>query len=187
MTVNEQRNSVNLQVVLLLLMFFMRKRVALTISLFHVAGKVFIHLPFLVLQPFWTFFCLMLFWVYWITVLLFLGTAGWDGGWWRDSVLVVQLQGCFVRFKTAFTIHRGFIGAHLLSTYFWFANAAHGLLLLLKQVEYWVCYLWHLVSVLWPNSHIWNLVPVSWCGRRRQRAASLFISHFSFLQTTFPK
>ncbi|XP_034449011.1 choline transporter-like protein 1 [Hippoglossus hippoglossus] len=63
-------------VVLLLLMFFMRKRVALTISLFHVAGKVFLHLPLLVLQPFWTFFCLMLFWVYWIAVLLFLGTAG---------------------------------------------------------------------------------------------------------------
>uniref|UniRef100_A0A1A8CFC7 Choline transporter-like protein n=1 Tax=Nothobranchius kadleci TaxID=1051664 RepID=A0A1A8CFC7_NOTKA len=63
-------------VILLLVMFFMRKRVALTISLFHVAGKVFIHLPFLVLQPFWTFLCLMLFWVYWIAVLLFLGTSG---------------------------------------------------------------------------------------------------------------
>uniref|UniRef100_A0A4W6BRK4 Choline transporter-like protein n=1 Tax=Lates calcarifer TaxID=8187 RepID=A0A4W6BRK4_LATCA len=63
-------------VVLLLVMFFMRKRVALTISLFHVAGKVFIHLPLLALQPFWTFICLMLFWVYWIAVLLFLGTAG---------------------------------------------------------------------------------------------------------------
>uniref|UniRef100_A0A667WK98 Choline transporter-like protein n=1 Tax=Myripristis murdjan TaxID=586833 RepID=A0A667WK98_9TELE len=66
----------NLQVVLLLLMFFMRKRVALTITLFHVAGKVFIHLPLLALQPFWTFLSLMLFWVYWIAVLLALGTAG---------------------------------------------------------------------------------------------------------------
>lgn len=64
------------QVILLLLMFFMRKRVALTIALFHVAGKVFTHLPLLALQPFWTFLTLMLFWVYWITVLLFLGTAG---------------------------------------------------------------------------------------------------------------
>ncbi|XP_068445021.1 choline transporter-like protein 1 isoform X2 [Clinocottus analis] len=63
-------------VVLLLVMFFMRKRVALTISLFHVAGKVFIHLPLLALQPFWTFICLMLFWVYWITVLLSLGISG---------------------------------------------------------------------------------------------------------------
>ncbi|XP_036372903.1 choline transporter-like protein 1 [Megalops cyprinoides] len=62
--------------ILLLLMFFMRKRVALTIALFHVAGKVFTHLPLLVLQPFWTFLALMLFWVYWIMVLLFLGTAG---------------------------------------------------------------------------------------------------------------
>uniref|UniRef100_A0A8C4IUM1 Choline transporter-like protein n=1 Tax=Dicentrarchus labrax TaxID=13489 RepID=A0A8C4IUM1_DICLA len=63
-------------VILLIVMFFMRKRVALTISLFHVAGKVFIHLPLLVLQPVWTFLCLMLFWVYWIAVLLFLGTSG---------------------------------------------------------------------------------------------------------------
>ncbi|XP_068614592.1 choline transporter-like protein 1 [Brachionichthys hirsutus] len=63
-------------VVLLIVMFFMRKRVALTISLFHVAGKVFIHLPLLVLQPLWTFISLMLFWMYWIMVLLFLGTSG---------------------------------------------------------------------------------------------------------------
>ncbi|XP_070844398.1 choline transporter-like protein 1 [Chaetodon trifascialis] len=63
-------------VILLIVMFIMRKRVALTISLFHVAGKVFIHLPLLVLQPLWTFVCLMLFWVYWIAVLLFLGTSG---------------------------------------------------------------------------------------------------------------
>ncbi|XP_066514781.1 choline transporter-like protein 1 [Hoplias malabaricus] len=63
-------------VVLLLLMFFMRKRVALTIALFRVASKVFGHLPLLVLQPFWTFLTLMLFWIYWITVLLLLGTSG---------------------------------------------------------------------------------------------------------------
>ncbi|XP_066523962.1 choline transporter-like protein 1 isoform X2 [Hoplias malabaricus] len=63
-------------VILLLLMLFMRKRVALTIALFHVAGKVFIHLPLLVLQPFCTFLALSLFWVYWILVLLFLGTTG---------------------------------------------------------------------------------------------------------------
>ncbi|XP_036891864.1 choline transporter-like protein 1 isoform X4 [Sturnira hondurensis] len=63
-------------VILFLIMLFMRKRVALTIALFHVAGKVFIHLPLLVFQPFWTFFALVLFWVYWIMTLLFLGTAG---------------------------------------------------------------------------------------------------------------
>ena len=64
------------QIILLLLMLFMRKRVALTIALFHVAGKVFIHLPLLTLQPFVTFFALLLFWIYWILVLLFLGTTG---------------------------------------------------------------------------------------------------------------
>ncbi|XP_060773251.1 choline transporter-like protein 1 [Neoarius graeffei] len=65
-----------LTVILLLLLFFMRKRVALTIALFRVASKVFASLPLLVLQPFWSFLTLMLFWVYWITVLLLLGTAG---------------------------------------------------------------------------------------------------------------
>lgn len=65
-----------MQVILLLIMLVMRKRVALTIALFHVAGKVFIHLPLLVFQPFWTFFALLLFWIYWIMVLLFLGTTG---------------------------------------------------------------------------------------------------------------
>lgn len=63
-------------VILFLIMLFMRKRIALTIALFHVAGKVFIHLPLLVFQPFWTFFALVLFWAYWIMTLLFLGTAG---------------------------------------------------------------------------------------------------------------
>uniref|UniRef100_A0A2K5KMV4 Choline transporter-like protein n=1 Tax=Cercocebus atys TaxID=9531 RepID=A0A2K5KMV4_CERAT len=62
-------------VILFLIMLVMRKRVALTIALFHVAGKVFIHLPLLVFQPFWTFFALVLFWAYWIMTLLFLGTT----------------------------------------------------------------------------------------------------------------
>uniref|UniRef100_A0A3Q3DJU9 Choline transporter-like protein n=1 Tax=Hippocampus comes TaxID=109280 RepID=A0A3Q3DJU9_HIPCM len=62
-------------VILLLLMLFMRKRVALAIALFHVAGKVFSHLPLLALQPFVTFLALLLFWVYWVLVLLFLGTS----------------------------------------------------------------------------------------------------------------
>ncbi|XP_068596293.1 choline transporter-like protein 1 [Brachionichthys hirsutus] len=63
-------------VVVLLLMLFMRKRVALTVALFRVAGKVFLHLPLLALQPFVTFLALLVFWVYWILVLLFLGTTG---------------------------------------------------------------------------------------------------------------
>ncbi|XP_010334303.1 choline transporter-like protein 1 isoform X3 [Saimiri boliviensis] len=76
-------------VILFLIMLVMRKRVALTIALFHVAGKVFIHLPLLVFQPFWTFFALVLFWVYWIMTLLFLGTTG----------SAVQNEQGFVEFK----------------------------------------------------------------------------------------
>ncbi|XP_069486940.1 choline transporter-like protein 1 isoform X2 [Ambystoma mexicanum] len=63
-------------VILLLIMLVMRKRVALAIALFHVAGKVFIHLPLLVFQPFWTFLALIFFWIYWVMVLLLLGTTG---------------------------------------------------------------------------------------------------------------
>ncbi|XP_023583200.1 choline transporter-like protein 1 isoform X3 [Trichechus manatus latirostris] len=78
-------------VILFLIMLVMRKRVALTIALFHVAGKVFIHLPLLVCQPFWTFFALVLFWVYWIMTLLFLGTTG----------TAVQNEEGFVEFKVS--------------------------------------------------------------------------------------
>lgn len=63
-------------VILLLLMLIMRKRVALTIALFHVAGKVFTHIPLLIFQSLWTFLALAFFWVYWIAVLLLLATAG---------------------------------------------------------------------------------------------------------------
>ncbi|XP_020511175.1 choline transporter-like protein 1 isoform X3 [Labrus bergylta] len=63
-------------IILFLLMLFMRRRVSLTIALFHVAGKVFLHLPLLTLQPFVTFLALLLFWMYWVLVLLFLGTTG---------------------------------------------------------------------------------------------------------------
>ncbi|XP_032364689.1 choline transporter-like protein 1 isoform X1 [Etheostoma spectabile] len=62
--------------ILLLLMLFMRKRVALTVALFAVAGKVFVQLPLLSLQPFVTFGALLLFWSYWSLTLLFLGTTG---------------------------------------------------------------------------------------------------------------
>ncbi|TDH07265.1 hypothetical protein EPR50_G00104080 [Perca flavescens] len=62
--------------ILLLLMLFMRKRVALTVALFSVAGKVFVTLPLLSLQPFVTFGALLLFWSYWSLTLLFLGTTG---------------------------------------------------------------------------------------------------------------
>ncbi|KAL2098165.1 hypothetical protein ACEWY4_007372 [Coilia grayii] len=63
-------------VVLLLLIFFLRKRVELTIALFHVAGNVFTHIPLLALQPVWTCLALLLFWVCWLAVLLSIGTSG---------------------------------------------------------------------------------------------------------------
>ncbi|KAK7916772.1 hypothetical protein WMY93_012533 [Mugilogobius chulae] len=79
--------------VLMLLMLFMRKRVALTVALFHVAGKVFLCLPLLAALPFITLLFLLLFWSYWVLVLLFLGTSG-DPVPDQDSGLVeFRLQG----------------------------------------------------------------------------------------------
>ncbi len=120
-------------------MFIMRKRVALTISLFHVAGKVFIHLPLLVLQPLWTFLCLMLFWVYWITVLLFLGTSGED----KSSCSCASFIWMFVTFITASQFKR-LLSAYRCFRMVFIVRAVHRLVsgfrcvggTVLKQVEY---------------------------------------------------
>ncbi|XP_030061800.1 choline transporter-like protein 3 [Microcaecilia unicolor] len=63
-------------VLLLVLMLMFRKRIQLTIQLFWVAGKTISQVPLLLLQPLWTFIILICFWVFWVTVLLSLGTAG---------------------------------------------------------------------------------------------------------------
>ncbi|XP_029473360.1 choline transporter-like protein 3 isoform X3 [Rhinatrema bivittatum] len=63
-------------VVLLILMCILRKRIQLTIQLFRVASKIISQVPFLLFQPLWTFIILIFFWVFWVAVLLSLGTAG---------------------------------------------------------------------------------------------------------------
>nr|XP_033772189.1 choline transporter-like protein 3 isoform X2 [Geotrypetes seraphini] len=63
-------------VLLLILMFMFRKRIQLTLQLFQVASKTISQVPLLFLQPLWTFIILIFFWVFWVTVLLSLGTAG---------------------------------------------------------------------------------------------------------------
>ncbi|XP_029473354.1 choline transporter-like protein 3 isoform X2 [Rhinatrema bivittatum] len=65
-----------ISVVLLILMCILRKRIQLTIQLFRVASKIISQVPFLLFQPLWTFIILIFFWVFWVAVLLSLGTAG---------------------------------------------------------------------------------------------------------------
>ncbi|XP_004752613.2 choline transporter-like protein 3 isoform X1 [Mustela putorius furo] len=68
--------STVIMVVLLGLIFVLRKRIKLTVELFQVINKAISSSPFLLFQPLWTFAILISFWVFWMAVLLSLGTAG---------------------------------------------------------------------------------------------------------------
>ncbi|XP_063200263.1 choline transporter-like protein 3 isoform X3 [Chroicocephalus ridibundus] len=63
-------------VVLLSLMFVLRRRLQFTVQLFRIVGKIIGRIPFLLFQPLWTFLILIVFWLFWVAVLLSLGTAG---------------------------------------------------------------------------------------------------------------
>lgn len=67
--------STVIMVVLLGLIFVLRKRIKLTVELFQVINKAISSSPFLLFQPLWTFAILISFWVFWMAVLLSLGTA----------------------------------------------------------------------------------------------------------------
>ncbi|XP_038601824.1 choline transporter-like protein 3 isoform X4 [Tachyglossus aculeatus] len=68
--------STVITVILLLLIFALRKKIPLAIELIQVMNKTLGDSPFLFLQPLWTFIILICFWVLWVAVLLSLGTAG---------------------------------------------------------------------------------------------------------------
>ncbi|XP_033112435.1 choline transporter-like protein 1 [Anneissia japonica] len=63
-------------VILLLILFVMRKRIALVVALFKESGKAIGAIPLLLLQPFWTFLALAVLAAYWIVVFLYLTTSG---------------------------------------------------------------------------------------------------------------
>ncbi|XP_068878794.1 choline transporter-like protein 3 isoform X1 [Aphelocoma coerulescens] len=63
-------------VVLLSLIFVLRKRLQFAVQLFRIVDKIIGRIPFLLFQPLWTFLILIVFWVFWVAVLLSLGTAG---------------------------------------------------------------------------------------------------------------
>ncbi|XP_052775735.1 choline transporter-like protein 1 isoform X1 [Mya arenaria] len=64
-----------LTVILLLIILVMRKRISLVVALFHEAGRCISAMPCLLLQPVWTFICLLAFFMYWVIVLAFLSTS----------------------------------------------------------------------------------------------------------------
>nr|XP_026646295.1 choline transporter-like protein 3 isoform X1 [Zonotrichia albicollis] len=68
--------STIITVVLLTLIFVLRKRLPFSVQLFRIVGKIIGRIPFLLFQPLWTFLILIVFWVFWVAVLLSLGTAG---------------------------------------------------------------------------------------------------------------
>lgn len=62
-------------VILLLLVLVMRKRVHVVVKLFEEAGRCVRSMPYILIQPVFTFCALMLFFIYWLAVLLALATA----------------------------------------------------------------------------------------------------------------
>ncbi|XP_014669996.1 PREDICTED: choline transporter-like protein 1 isoform X2 [Priapulus caudatus] len=65
-----------LTVILFLIILVMFKRMKLTVALFGEAGKVVRSMPCLLMQPLYTFLVLIAFILYWMTVMMFLNTAG---------------------------------------------------------------------------------------------------------------
>uniref|UniRef100_H2Z454 Choline transporter-like protein n=1 Tax=Ciona savignyi TaxID=51511 RepID=H2Z454_CIOSA len=78
--------------VLLLLILVMRKRVALTVDLFYEAGKCMQHMPTLLLQPLWTFFVLVFFWIGWVVVFGFIAFSG-------AFIKPMMVKGFFLHFR----------------------------------------------------------------------------------------
>ncbi|XP_040262540.1 choline transporter-like protein 3 [Bufo bufo] len=68
--------STLISIVLLTFIFLLRKRIQMTIRLFQVASSFTSHIPFLLLQPLWTFLILLFYWILWVAVLLSMGTSG---------------------------------------------------------------------------------------------------------------
>uniref|UniRef100_A0A8C5R2W5 Choline transporter-like protein n=1 Tax=Leptobrachium leishanense TaxID=445787 RepID=A0A8C5R2W5_9ANUR len=63
-------------IILLFLIYLLRQRIDMIKRLFGVASKFISGIPMLILQPLWTFIILILYWVFWVAVLLSLGTSG---------------------------------------------------------------------------------------------------------------
>ncbi|XP_055885004.1 choline transporter-like protein 1 [Biomphalaria glabrata] len=67
--------STVLTIILLLILVAMRKRISHVVLLLKEAGSCVSELPLLLLQPLWTLLLLIMFFVYWVTVLAYLSTS----------------------------------------------------------------------------------------------------------------
>ncbi|XP_069823827.1 choline transporter-like protein 3 isoform X2 [Dendropsophus ebraccatus] len=68
--------STMISIVLLFFTFVMRRKIQMTIRLFLVVSRFIGRIPFLMLQPLWTFLILLFYWMLWVAVLLSMGTSG---------------------------------------------------------------------------------------------------------------
>lgn len=75
------------QVILLLVLLAMRKRISLVVVLFQEASSCVASVPTMMVQPVLTYFILILYFVYWVIILAYLSTAGTDNDshWFEDS------------------------------------------------------------------------------------------------------
>lgn len=71
--------SIYLQIIILILVVVMRKRVDFLADLFKETSKCLAHIPGLFLQPLLTFLVLLAFFIFWIFVVLCLATAYYPG------------------------------------------------------------------------------------------------------------
>ncbi|KAH9489421.1 hypothetical protein Btru_037679 [Bulinus truncatus] len=67
--------STVLTIILLFILLVMRKRISHIVILLKEAGACVSELPLLLLQPLWTLILLIMFFVYWVTVLAYLSTS----------------------------------------------------------------------------------------------------------------
>lgn len=66
-------------VIILLLVWAMRKRIGFLAQLFRESSECLIDMPYLFIQPFITFFVLLAFFAFWVTVIVCLSTATYPG------------------------------------------------------------------------------------------------------------
>ena len=64
------------QGILLIILAFMIRRIALVVALFKEAGKCLTALPLLLIQPAWTFIILFAFFFYWVIIMAYIATMG---------------------------------------------------------------------------------------------------------------
>jgi len=64
-----------LQVIILLLVWALRKRIGFLAQLFRESSECLIDMPYLFVQPFVTFLALLTFFAFWISIIVCLATA----------------------------------------------------------------------------------------------------------------